>query len=72
VIFDATDLQDRECRQLGQLATTVAPAPVVVLTAFPRVEDCRRAVSAGATVVLSKPLAVDDLFGELERVEKAR
>jgi DNA-binding NarL/FixJ family response regulator len=67
-IFDGTDLSPEECGDLRHLAASLHPAPVVALLAFPRVEDRRRALSAGAAAVLSKPLAVDDLFWELDRV----
>lgn len=67
-IFDGSDLSPDECSQLGRLTAALHPAPVVALLAFPRAEDRRRALSAGAATVLSKPPAVDDLFWELEKV----
>ena len=66
-IFDSADLGQDQCGDLNRLVATLHPAPVIALLAFPRVEDHRRALSAGAAAVLSKPLAVDDLFWELER-----
>ena len=66
-IFDGTDLSEDECDDLHHLAATLHPTPVIALLAFPRIDDHRRAVSAGAAAVLSKPLLVDDLFWELER-----
>jgi len=65
-IFDGTDLGDRECDELRRLSAAVQPAPVVALLPFPRVEDERRAISAGAGAVLSKPAAILDLFGRLD------
>jgi CheY-like chemotaxis protein len=70
-IFDGTDLSRDECNQLGHLAAALHLAPVVALLAFPRANDRRRALSAGAASVLSKPLVVDDLFWELEKVAVA-
>lgn len=70
-IFDGTDLGAEECGDLGRLAAALRPAPVLALLAFPRVEDHQRAISAGAAAVVSKPLAVGDLFWELERVASA-
>jgi CheY-like chemotaxis protein len=67
-IFDGAQLSEEQCGDLHRLATSLEPVPVVALLAFPRVEDHRRALSAGAAAVISKPLAVDDLFWELDRV----
>ena len=44
------------------------PVPIVGLLDFPRIEDQARAMAAGAAAVLSKPLAIDDLFWQLDRV----
>ena len=68
-IFDSTELDSEECANLGRLAKALDPAPVIALLGFPRVDDRLRALSAGAAAVISKPLVVDDLFGELERLE---
>ena len=67
-IFDGAYVGPEDFDQLQRLATTLHPAPVIALLAFPRVEDKKRALSAGAAAVVSKPVAVDDLFWELERV----
>jgi hypothetical protein len=65
-IFDAAELGPREEVGLQQLVARLRPAPVVALISFPRVEDRERALAVGAAAVLSKPLAVEDLFGEAE------
>ena len=49
----------------------MAPAPLIALLDFPRIEDVERARSAGAAAVLSKPLQLEDLFWHLERVVAA-
>ena len=67
-IIDGGGFCDEEYEELRDLAAAVQPAPVIAILAFPRVEDRRRALSAGAAAVLSKPLAVDDLFWELDKV----
>jgi len=67
-IFDGSALDDGELAKLKHLVVMLAPAPVVVLLDFPRVEGHRRAIAAGAATVLSKPLLVDDLFWELDRL----
>lgn len=61
-IFDGVDLSDEECDELRRWAAALRPAPVYVLLGFPRVEHSRRALAAGAAAVISKPLALDDLF----------
>jgi len=65
-LFDGSCLCDEEADQLHRLTEVLRPAPVIALLDFPRVEDRCRALAAGAAAVLSKPLAVDDLFWELE------
>jgi CheY-like chemotaxis protein len=64
-IFDGTDLGSEEYRELQRLVAAVHPAPVIVLLAFPRIEDRDRARSAGAAAVVSKPVNVDDLIWEV-------
>jgi hypothetical protein len=70
-IVDVGDLCEEECKELRDLAASLRPAPVIAILAFPRAEDRRRALSAGAASVLSKPLAIDDLFWELDNVAGA-
>ncbi len=65
-IFDGSDLHGEELDQLRRLTNALGRAPVVVLLDFPRIEDERRAISAGAAAVLSKPLNLDDLFWQLD------
>jgi hypothetical protein len=64
-IFDGTDLCGDEHGDLHRFVIALRPAPVIVLLSFPRIEDHRRALSAGASTVLSKPLFVEDLFESL-------
>jgi CheY-like chemotaxis protein len=66
-IFDASD-QPQQYEDLRRFAAALDPAPVVALMGFPRVEDRDRALAAGAASVLSKPLLVQDLFWELDRL----
>ena len=67
-IFDAADVGEETCNGLDRLAQTLHPAPVIAMLAFPRAEDRRRVLAAGAAAVISKPLVVEDLFWELDRV----
>ena len=64
-IFDCADLNDEELDGLRRLAESLHPAPVIALMSFPRIEDHRRALFAGAAAVLSKPLILDELFAEI-------
>jgi hypothetical protein len=68
-LFDGSDLGRAEEEDLRRLAAALDPAPVIALLGFPRVDDCRRAQSAGAAVVLSKPLAINDLFWALDATD---
>jgi CheY-like chemotaxis protein len=67
-IFDGNECRGEEIESLRELAETVGPVPIVALLDFPRVEDRNRALAAGAAAVLSKPLLIDDLFWQLDRL----
>ena len=67
-IFDALALETGELRRLAHLAVAIQPAPGIALMDFPRADDVDRALDAGAAAVLSKPLWLDDLFWELDRL----
>jgi CheY-like chemotaxis protein len=67
-IFDADECSGKELDALKRLVDAIDPAPVVALMDFPRVESRDRALAAGARAVLSKPLLVDDLFWQLDRL----
>jgi hypothetical protein len=67
-VFDAADLAEEDERDLRKLCAMLAPAPVIALANFPRVEDRRRMLAAGAAAVLSKPVATEDLLWQLDRV----
>jgi CheY-like chemotaxis protein len=59
--------------ELAALAERFGKAPIVALSGFPRPADRERLLAAGAAAVLSKPLALDDLDWELDRLlAKAR
>ncbi len=70
-IFDGSDLRGAELDQLRCLIGCLGRTPVIVLLDFPRIEDQRRAIAAGAAAVLSKPFYLDDLYWQLDRVSKA-
>ena len=75
-VFDGCccdEVEVAELAKLGKLlrSTPGKPAPVIALLDFPRIEDHARAVAAGASAVLSKPLAINDLFWQLDRLLSA-
>jgi CheY-like chemotaxis protein len=52
---------------LGRLPSG-KPVPILALLGFPRIDQKRRALAAGAAAVLSKPVQLDDLFWHLDRL----
>jgi CheY-like chemotaxis protein len=69
-VFVGSDLHGEELEQLRRLTHALGRTPVIALLDFPRIEDKRRAIAAGAAAVLSKPLNLDDLYWQLDRVSK--
>lgn len=66
-VFDGTEARGVELADLRRWAAAVAPAPLIALLDFPRVEDRDRALSAGAAAVLSKPFVLGDLYWQIEQ-----
>ncbi len=66
-IFDVGEHEER-FDHLRRFVSALRPAPVVALIGFPRVEDRERAVAAGAASLLSKPLWIEDLLCEIDRL----
>ena len=66
-IWDSVMLSADETFELAQFAQLLHPSPLIALANFPRLSDCRRLWSAGASAVLSKPLLLSDLFSLLSR-----
>lgn len=67
LVHDATGDARIAAAEIEQLSSRWRPAAVISLCSFPRVNDHRRLVAAGAAAVLSKPLLVDDLLATVER-----
>jgi CheY-like chemotaxis protein len=67
-VFDCGRCLDDELVELQRTAAALAPAPLIAIVHFPRIEDCERARQAGAAAALAKPLQWADLFAELDRV----
>jgi hypothetical protein len=72
VVFDGSDCRGAEHQELRRLAAAMAPAPLLALLDFPRIEDFDRCRAAGAAAVLSKPLLLADLFWWLDRLIQTR
>ncbi|MBN2023895.1 MAG: hypothetical protein JW809_14020 [Pirellulales bacterium] len=71
-LLDAAEMDSQQTAIVRHLCQALAPAPVIALLDFPRVEDDARARTAGAAAVLSKPLAIEDLDDALEQVLDGR
>jgi len=71
VVFDATDCEGEEARELDALASALPKVPILALMDFPRLEDRHRAIAHGATAVLAKPLLLDDLCWLLETLTRS-
>lgn len=71
-VFDAAECRGEELAALERMATSLKPAPIIALLEFPRIEDHQRALSAGASAVLSKPLLIDDLIWQMDRLVRPR
>ncbi len=67
-VFDGDQCRGAELRALKQLAAALGPVPIVALLDFPRAEDRDRALAAGAAAVISKPLLIEDLFWQIDRL----
>ncbi len=68
ILFDATECRGNEEKRLAELALRFKGTPIVALMDFPRIDDVERAKRAGATVVLSKPVDLDDMLWWLDRL----
>lgn len=66
-LFDCDEFGDTELGRLRRLSAAMGNAPVIAMASFPRIEDHRRALAAGAAAVVSKPFLWDDLFDEIDR-----
>ena len=67
-IYDVATCIADECEELRELTAKWPATRWIALAGFPREEDGRCAVAAGATAIVSKPLSIDDLAAALSRV----
>lgn len=72
VIWNGRSLDEFASATLCQLATTVAPLPVVALLDFPRQHEIDLAKAIGVSAVCSKPLLIGDLRAALAQAIHAR
>jgi len=66
-IWDAAQCDDAECRELARFCRQTA-APTLALVAFPRFETLERVQQSGAEAMLAKPVLIQDLWHQLERL----
>lgn len=67
-IFDFGGAIQQELADLESLARALAPAPVIALLNFPRLDERDCVLAGGAAAVLSKPLWVADLLEQLDHL----
>lgn len=72
LVFDFGGEIDTDFGRLCRLVKQFGDVPVVALVNFPRIEDHERLRAAGVTAVLSKPVLLEDLQGELGRLIRGR
>ena len=71
-LFDGSELGPAEADELRHFVAALAPAPVVALLDFPRIDDHQRALDCGAAVVLSKPLHIEDFLWTFSNLPTSR
>ncbi len=64
VLWDAPDVNVAE---LGRCRQALPTAVIIALVDFPRSQEVQAARAAGVSLVMGKPLRMDDLFAELAR-----
>ncbi|MGA2621767.1 MAG: hypothetical protein ABSF26_29550 [Thermoguttaceae bacterium] len=69
-IYDGCELRAVELDDLRRLAANLAPTPILAILHFPRPDDYRLALAAGAAALLAKPLHVDDLLEQLDEIQQ--
>ncbi len=72
IIYDAAADARQEASLLGDVSGRWPRTPIVVLCDFPRTTDRDLLLAQGASTVVSKPLLIEDLFWEIDRLLKAR
>ena len=70
-IFDPVESPAEDDRTLELLTGIPGEVPILALLDFPRSDDRHRLLAAGARTVLSKPVLIEDLFWEIDRLREA-
>lgn len=65
VVWDAGPAENSDLDDLAALLAAYPSAKLIVLADFPRLEHYERLLRAGAAAVLSKPVMLAELFGQL-------
>ena len=66
IVWDGVQLAAEEAAELAQLTEVYPRTPILALLDFPRWETVQRAIAAGASAALAKPLLLDDLWSQLD------
>jgi hypothetical protein len=66
-LWDAWPHELADSPRLARLLAAAGAAPLLAVAGFPRPEDIARAKLAGIAAVVSKPLLLEDLWGQLDR-----
>jgi hypothetical protein len=67
LLWEGDVRRDAACAELSRLASALRPATTIALVNFPRREDQRRALAAGAVEMMGKPFLLADLMRLLHR-----
>ncbi|MCG8585616.1 MAG: hypothetical protein MI757_12975 [Pirellulales bacterium] len=68
IVWDASGLEQADQHELRRLHHAFADVPLIALLNYPRSETVEAAKLCGASLVLSKPLCVDDLLSAIQSV----
>lgn len=71
IVYDANPNRVSRRRDIKALSIRYPSASIVALCDFPRGEECVELESLGVASVLPKPFSIDDLSGELARLQNA-
>jgi hypothetical protein len=66
VVWDGSQMSAEESHELEALSQRFPGAPLLALLDFPRIETQERAIAAGATAILAKPLLLNALHRQLD------
>jgi len=70
ILWDCPIEAAADANRVAQLRAAAGGAPLFAMLSFPRVDDCQRAIEAGAAGVISKPFLLRDVFWHLDQIER--